>query len=302
MIESRSGQTRSPASQRSSPVLATTVTEAVVPEPGTLSGDSAVPDAGHSVRRWCNSPRVNREPPTPPASTTMRGGRPARSAPLTARPPSGGAGIGFGLQRREGEQQPPGARVPQHRRVDAVHLADELRGEHGGRWPGRHDPAGGEHDHVVGEGGGQVEVVQRGEGGEPALGEAADEREGVELGADVEVVGRLVEQQQPRLLGQRPGEVDPLALAAGEGAVEPLGELEGADIGEAAQREGAVVAAGRREEAAVGCAAEQHGIRHRDLELAVGMLLCQGHDAGPAAAGRPVESLAVEVHAARCRV
>jgi hypothetical protein len=50
------------------------------------------------------------------------------------------------------------------------------------------------------------------------------------LGEGVDPVERLVEQQQPRLLGDRPGQQDPLALAAGEGAEPgrgPLGQAEG---------------------------------------------------------------------------
>ena len=57
---SRSGHTRRPKSQMSSPVLPMTVTVA-----SRRSGES-------DVRRWWRRPRVNRAPPIPPASTVMR--------------------------------------------------------------------------------------------------------------------------------------------------------------------------------------------------------------------------------------
>ena len=65
----------------------------------------------------------------------------------------------------------------------------------------------------VGVGGGQVEAVQRGHDGDTQF---PDEFEDVELVADVEVVGGLVEHEQPRLLGQCAGQQHPLAFAAGQ--------------------------------------------------------------------------------------
>ena len=62
---------------------------------------------------------------------------------------------------------------------------------------------------------GEVEVVQRDERRRPAPAARRTEAQRVELGVDVEVVGRLVEQEQLGLLRQGAGQVDPLALAAG---------------------------------------------------------------------------------------
>ncbi len=53
------------------------------------------------------------------------------------------------------------------------------------------------------------------------------------LVADVQRAGRLVEQQQRRALGQRPGQEDPLPLAAGEGGQRPAGETRSGPAGPA---------------------------------------------------------------------
>ena len=51
-----------------------------------------------------------------------------------------------------------------------------------------------------------------------------DEFQHLLLVADVQGAGRLVEQQQRRALGERPGQEDPLAFTAGEGGQLPVGE------------------------------------------------------------------------------
>ena len=54
--------------------------------------------------------------------------------------------------------------------------------------------------------------------------ELVDQLQHLLLVADVQRAGRLVEQQQGGTLGQRPGQEDPLPLAAGEGGQLPVGE------------------------------------------------------------------------------
>ncbi len=80
----------------------------------------------------------------------------------------------------------------------------------------RDDPAVRQHDDVVARLGREVEVVQRGEDGDAVVGEVAQHAHRVELRGDVEVVGRLVEQQERGLLREGAREVHALALAAGE--------------------------------------------------------------------------------------
>ena len=87
------------------------------------------------------------------------------------------------------------------------------------------DPAVGQQRQPVGVLAGEGEVVQRAEHGEPVL--AAQPVDQVEhlLGvAEVERRRRLVEQEHPRLLGQRPGQHGALLLAAGERGQRPVGQ------------------------------------------------------------------------------
>ena len=98
----------------------------------------------------------------------------------------------------------------------AEDVGEEVRGEDLQYRSGRDHRAFVEDDEVVAEAGGEVEVVQHGEGGDPG---AADQVEEFEPGPDVEVVGELVQHEQLGLLGQRAGEQDALAFAAGQGGV-----------------------------------------------------------------------------------
>ena len=78
--------------------------------------------------------------------------------------------------------------------------------------------------HLVGDGGGLVEVVQHDADRDAVLvGEVADQVEDLHLVAQVEEGGRLVEQQHAGLLGQAGGQPDPLQLAAGQLVDRPVG-------------------------------------------------------------------------------
>lgn len=102
-----------------------------------------------------------------------------------------------------------------------------------------------------------VEVVQDDADGDAVhVGEVADEIEGLDLVAEVEVVGRLVEEDNTRLLGQACGEPYALDFAAGEFADGAVGPGAHAGRVECVFDGGPVVAAHARELAAVGVAAE----------------------------------------------
>lgn len=103
----------------------------------------------------------------------------------------------------------------------AEHVTQEVRGEDLQDGTRRHHLALVQHHEVVAEARGQVEVVQDGEGGDAG---AADEVEQFEPGADVEVVGEFVQDEQPRALGEGAGQQDALAFAAGQGGVVPVRE------------------------------------------------------------------------------
>ena len=117
-----------------------------------------------------------------------------------------------------------------------------------------------QHD-VVGDERGVVQVVEDdAERGAVLVGQLADQVERLDLVAEVEVVGRLVEQEDAGVLGEAGGQPDPLELAAGQlvdGAVghgrdpgEGHGPVDGRPVG--------VVE--RREPAAVRVAAEGHDV------------------------------------------
>lgn len=113
---------------------------------------------------------------------------------------------------------------------DAVDLHVEdvfehARGEDLGRRPGRDDRSVVHDDHLVTELRRQVQVVERSDRGDPQF---AGERQEFELVAHIEVVRRLVEDENARALCKRSGEHDPLALAARKGLPRSVGELDDA--------------------------------------------------------------------------
>ena len=77
--------------------------------------------------------------------------------------------------------------------------------------------AAAQQDDVVGDGGGLVEVVQDDADGDAVVvGQVADQVEDLDLVAQVEVRGRLVEQQDAGVLREAGGQPDALQLAAGQ--------------------------------------------------------------------------------------
>src|SRR5699024_3272254 len=104
-----------------------------------------------------------------------------------------------------------------------------------------------------------------------------------ELGRDVQVVGRFVQQQQARLLGQCPGELHPLALPAGEGGEVPVGQVCGTSL---VQALGGQLQVGGRvgaEHALVRDAAEQHHLPGGQRDVGVRVLLHQRQGSRPVA-------------------
>src|SRR5215218_2029957 len=97
-------------------------------------------------------------------------------------------------------------------------------------------------DLVAGEVG-QAEVVGGHDHRRPGRPQPAEGGQQQVLGEGVDPVERLVQQQQPRLLGDRPGQQDPLALAAGQGPEPDRGPLGQPDLG---QRPLGDLALGRR--------------------------------------------------------
>ena len=102
-------------------------------------------------------------------------------------------------------------------------LRDRGLGEHVyGRAVGD-DPSAVEEQHAVGVLRGEREVVHRGDQRQPGLlAKAVEQVERLLLVPDVERGGRLVEQDDRRLLRERAGDDDALLLAAGERPEPPV--------------------------------------------------------------------------------
>lgn len=113
---------------------------------------------------------------------------------------------------------------------DVVDGGEDFRSEDVRGGAGGDEAAFVEEEEVVGEGGGEVEVVAGGEDGKVALaGEAAEELPQAGLVVEVEEGAGLVEEEGLGFLGEGAAEEDALALTAGEffeGAVEEVGQVQ----------------------------------------------------------------------------
>ncbi len=97
----------------------------------------------------------------------------------------------------------------------------------------------------------------------PRDAERVEDLERLLLVPDVERGGRLVEEDDRRLLGERPGDDDPLALAAGERAERAIAQAVEIELDEGSRRGVAVVRALARERPEVRRAAEEDVLRRR---------------------------------------
>jgi hypothetical protein len=159
----------------------------------------------------------------------------------------------------------PGVGVLDDQDVGAVGLADRLGREHRAGRAGRHHPARGQHVDAVAEQRGQAQVVQRREHGDA---ESGDDLEDLDLVVDIEVVGRLVQDEVVGFLGQRPCYQNELLLAAGQGVVPALGHLLAAHPLDRLVDDGAVGVGVAVEGSLVRCPADHHHLPDGEVELA----------------------------------
>lgn len=107
----------------------------------------------------------------------------------------------------------------------AVVLAHLRAGQNLHRRAFRDDAAAGEQDEMIAVLSGEGQVVHgRYDGEAEGATQAVDEFEHRLLAADVERRGRLVQQQQRGLLGERAGDADPLAFTPGQRLAAPVRE------------------------------------------------------------------------------
>ncbi len=118
--------------------------------------------------------------------------------------------------------------------------------------------------------------MQHGEDRQSALiAQAPDRAQQGDLVGQVQVQGRLVEQQQLRLLGKRHRHQQPLALAAGELLHRAIGQLGGIGVVEGALNRGLVL--GRRAEEAPGVRRATHRHQLGDPKAARQLQLLRQH-------------------------
>ncbi|GAB2817508.1 hypothetical protein GCM10027073_56570 [Streptomyces chlorus] len=119
---------------------------------------------------------------------------------------------------------------------------------------------------------GEVEVVQRGEHGQPA---GAYQGQDLQLLSDVQVVGGFVQHQHLRLLSERAGDQDPLLLTAGEREESAVGQMTGADSLQGGATRPPVLVGGTGHRLLVRQPAHGHDLGHGEVELR-GRFLRQG--------------------------
>ncbi len=157
--------------------------------------------------------------------------------------------------------------------ANAEDPADHILRQHLLRRPRGDDLAFLKHRQPVAEHRRQIEIVQRDDAGDAEL---RDQRENVELMLDIEMVGRLVEQQFARRLRQRSGNMDALALTARQRLPELARPLPHARPRQGLVDGCVVSGAPGRQQPAMRRAAEPHHVAHRQLRIRRRLLLDEG--------------------------
>jgi hypothetical protein len=188
--------------------------------------------------------------------------------------------------------------VVQHGRAHPVDGVDHLGHEDALDGAGGDDPPVVQQHHVVAVRSREVEVVQRHERRGAGAGEPADQRERGQLRVHVQVVRRLVEQQLG-LLGERPGQVHALALAARQRLQRPVGEVAQLDGGEGRGDDVPVAVGVTRPERPVRRPAQQHRVAHAQGDVGRLLLLHERDAAGAVTAAGGADVRAVQPHERR---
>ena len=110
--------------------------------------------------------------------------------------------------------------------MDAEGVQQALWGQHIKRFAQGHQAALFQNGHTI-TGECLVEVVQSNHGGHR---QCVDHLQDCQLVLDIQVIGRFVQQQDPRALGQGASDVHALTLAAGEAAPGALAQMRRIDI------------------------------------------------------------------------
>jgi hypothetical protein len=125
--------------------------------------------------------------------------------------------------------------------VDVVQAGEERWRENRVGLARRRDSSVCESDDVICMAGSEVDVVQRREDRESLASQLAQECKHLKLSARIEVVRRLVEEQEGGFLGERARQEDALALSTGQVPEVLPGEVVGASAFESVCHDGSVV-------------------------------------------------------------
>ncbi len=169
----------------------------------------------------------------------------------------------------ERDQRVPRERVLDHRCPHPEHLRQQLGGQHLPRLPGGDQRAPVQHVQPVAHRGRRVQVVQRDQRGAALL---PQQRQQLHLVPDVQVVGRLVQHQDVRLLRQRPRQQNPLPLPAGELGEPPVRRVRHADPGQRLGHQPVVLGVVLGERPLVRGPAHRDHLAHGQLEVAAALL------------------------------
>ena len=161
-------------------------------------------------------------------------------------------------------------------------------------------PAAGayEQPRVGGRARGVGRVVPRRDHQAASLGAGMEERQHVVAVPRVEVIRRLVEQADRRVLREQRRDVEPAPFAAGQGIDRALGERIEPDGRERGARRRDVRVVLPLPERQVGVTADQRGLEHRGRERVLGQLRQQGEALRALAVAPRVDVAVIEQHAA----
>ena len=133
-----------------------------------------------------------------------------------------------------------------------------------------------------------------GEDGDALIAQVVEERDKFSLAANVKVLGGLVEQQEPGLLGKAESDLDPLALAAREFVEDAFAEGEDVGLVESFFNCEAIFADGPAQQAEVRGAALLDDLLHGEVEGNIELLRDERDEARALFAREGIERLSFE--------
>ena len=182
-----------------------------------------------------------------------------------------------------------------HRAIDVIETLQQGIRHHLCRRSGSLDPTVEHRDHLIADTGRFIDVVEHHDNGPVFFPiQPHYELHDLELVRHVEIGGRLVEQEQRRLLRQRHGNPGALSLAPGELVDDPLAQLGHSRQAQRVLDRFFVVSGRRVQEALMREPAATNEVLHRQAFWRGCLLRQQAQSLGDFAAGKLMDELAIE--------